>query len=42
MHFGVFDHLDRDGSNLAAPYEERLIIGSAFASITSPGMNRRR
>src|ERR1700752_3511195 len=24
MHFGVFDHLDRDGSPLAAFYEDRL------------------
>jgi hypothetical protein len=42
MHFGVFDHFDRDGSNLAALYEDRLIIGSAFTSITSPSMTRRR
>src|SRR5580658_11043780 len=30
MHFGVFDHLDRDGSLLAVYYENRLKLIEAY------------
>ena len=47
MHFGIFDHMDRSGEQLAVQYENRLTMLEAcdragFTAITSPSITRRR